>query len=172
MKRLGFLGSIALLTGVLLALPVALVVSSLFQGGGVYSYSNLQNIAADCPPDAAGCVPLQDANTGRHYTSFNQAFDLRPGGVGGLVFNTSDYSFFVQDTWRVNRALTLNHAHRNSQATQYHRLLRQFVEHRLRWLDSFTAGSGPSRVGGRNDGTCKALVPCGPDFTPGPCARR
>ena len=83
-------------------------IENLFQGGGIYSYSNLQNIAADCPPDAAGCVPLQDANTGRHYTSFNQAFDLRPGHSGDLVFNTSDYSFYVNDTWRASRSLTLN----------------------------------------------------------------
>jgi iron(III) transport system permease protein len=34
LKRLGLLGSLALATGVLLALPVALIVSSLFRGGG------------------------------------------------------------------------------------------------------------------------------------------
>ena len=79
-------------------------IENLFQGGGIYSYSNLQNIAADCPPDAAGCVPLADANPGRHYTSFNQAFDLRPGTPATLLFNTTDYNFYVQDTWRVNRA--------------------------------------------------------------------
>ena len=83
-------------------------IENLFQGGGIYSYGNLQNIAADCPPDAAGCVPLADANTGRHYTSFNQAFDLRAGHTGDLLFNTTDYNFYVQDTWRVSRPLTLN----------------------------------------------------------------
>ncbi len=83
-------------------------IENLFNGGGVYSYSSLQNIAADCPPDAAGCVPLADANPGKHYTSFNQAFDLRPGHRGDLLFRTSDYNFYIQDTWRVSRPLTLN----------------------------------------------------------------
>jgi hypothetical protein len=83
-------------------------IQNLFQGGGVYSYSSLQNISADCPPDAAGCVPLADAARGRHYQSFVQAFDLRSGHSGDALFHTTDYNFFVQDTWRVNRALTLN----------------------------------------------------------------
>ncbi len=82
-------------------------IENLFQGGGIYTYSSLQNIAADCPADAAGCVPLADANRGRHYQSFNQAFDLR-GRTGDALFHTTDYNFYVQDTWRVNRALTLN----------------------------------------------------------------
>ena len=80
---------------------------NLFQGGGVYSYSNLQNIAADCPPSATGCTPLQDANTGRHYASFNQAFDLRPGLRGDAFFTTTDYNAFIQDNWKASRKLTL-----------------------------------------------------------------
>jgi hypothetical protein len=83
-------------------------VINLFQGGGVYSYSSLQNLAADCPPDAAGCAPLGDASRGRHYTSFVQAFDLRPGLRGDAFFTTIDYNFFVQDTWKATRALTLS----------------------------------------------------------------
>jgi hypothetical protein len=81
---------------------------NLFQGGGVYSYSNLQNLAADCPADATGCTPLNDANGGRHYTSFVQAFDLRPGLRGDAFFTTTDYNFFVHDTWKASRELTLN----------------------------------------------------------------
>jgi carboxypeptidase family protein len=83
-------------------------ITNLFQGGGVYSYSNLQNLSADCPPGASGCVPLADANSGRHYTSFTQAFDLRPGLRGDAEFTTTDYNFFIQDSWKVNKALTLN----------------------------------------------------------------
>jgi hypothetical protein len=83
-------------------------IQNLFQGGGVYTYSSLQNIAADCPPDAAGCVPLADANRGRHYQSYVQAFDLRSGHSGDALFNTRDYNFYIQDTWRVSRPLTLN----------------------------------------------------------------
>ena len=80
---------------------------NLFQGGGVYSFSNLENIARDCPPAAAGCTPLADANPGRHYTSFNQAFDLRPGLRGDAFFTTTDYNAFLQDNWKVNRKLTV-----------------------------------------------------------------
>lgn len=83
-------------------------IQNLFRGGGVYSYSSLQNIAADCPAGLAGCTPLQDANTGKHYTSFTQAFDLRPGLRGDAYFTSTDYNAYAQDTWRVNRSLTLN----------------------------------------------------------------
>jgi hypothetical protein len=82
-------------------------IENLFQGGGVYTYSNLQNIAADCPIGSTGCVPLNDANRGRHYQSFAQAFDLR-GRTGDALFHTTDYNFYIQDTWRVSRPLTLN----------------------------------------------------------------
>jgi hypothetical protein len=86
---------------------------NLFQGGGVYSYSSLQNIAADCPALAAGCVPLtQGAVTdGRHYNNsgFAQAFDLRGSSFqGDVYFPTTDYNAFLQDNWKVNTVLTLN----------------------------------------------------------------
>jgi hypothetical protein len=82
---------------------------NLFQGGGVYSYSNLQGIAADCPPAASGCVSLNDALRGRHYNNYTQQFDLRGGGLrGDAFFTTTDYNFFIQDNWRVNNQLTLN----------------------------------------------------------------
>ena len=82
---------------------------NLFQGGGVYSYSNLQGIASDCPADATGCVRLIDANTGRHYNNFTQQFDLRGGGLrGDAFFTTTDYNFFIQDNWKVGSQVTLN----------------------------------------------------------------
>jgi len=81
---------------------------NLFQGGGVYNYSNLQNLAADCPPEIPGCVPLLDANAGRHYSSYTQSFDLRPGLRGDAQFSTTDWNFFVQDTWNPTRKLTVN----------------------------------------------------------------
>jgi hypothetical protein len=57
---------------------------NLFQGGGVYSYSNLTNIASDCPKGVVGCVPVASGSaTGRHYTSYTQAFDLN--GIGGAI---------------------------------------------------------------------------------------
>ena len=56
-----------------------------------------------------GCVPLSDgARTGKHYTSYSQAFDLRGLASRRLFFTTTDYNFFVQDTWKPHDALTLN----------------------------------------------------------------
>lgn len=82
-------------------------VINLFQGGGVYSYSNLQSLASDCPVAATGCVPLADARTRQHYNNFSQAFDLR-GLAGDIFFTTTDYNFFVQDYWKATDELTLN----------------------------------------------------------------
>jgi len=80
---------------------------NLFQGGGVYSYSGLQTMAADCPNGAVGCARLADATPGRHYSTYTQAFDLR-GLAGDVFFTTTDYNFFIQDTWTVDKALSLN----------------------------------------------------------------
>jgi hypothetical protein len=81
---------------------------NLFQGGGVYSYTSLNNIATDCPQGAAGCTPVQDGTlTGKHYSSFTQAFDVN--NLGGAVnFNEWIYNFFVQDTWRATDRLLIN----------------------------------------------------------------
>ena len=84
---------------------------NLFQGGGIYAYPNIGAIALDCPVGASGCTPtLAGAITDlRHYTSYNQAFDLRGAGFAGDVFfTTTDYNWFLQDTWRVSNQLTLN----------------------------------------------------------------
>jgi len=84
-------------------------VINLFEGGGVYSYANLNGIASDCPAGASGCVRVADATPGRHYTTYRQAFDLRGTGFAGDVFfTTTDYNFFIQDTWTVGPQLTLN----------------------------------------------------------------
>ncbi len=85
---------------------------NLFQGGGVYSYSSLAELAKDCPAEAIGCVrfdepPASDRFEGRH-GGFSQSFDLR--GLGGrLSFTTTDYTFHAQDTYRVLRNLTLTY---------------------------------------------------------------
>ncbi len=82
---------------------------NLFQGGGVYRYGTLQAMAADCPKGSTGCTPLQDANPGRHYSNYIQQFDLRGRGLrGDAYFTTTDYNFFIQDTWNVNHRLTVN----------------------------------------------------------------
>jgi hypothetical protein len=84
-------------------------VINLFQGGGVYAYGSLNNMAQDCPIGAVNCTPTLTGATSdrRHYTNFNQAFDLRGAGFNGDVFfTTTDYNFFVQDVWQLNRQLT------------------------------------------------------------------
>jgi carboxypeptidase family protein len=80
---------------------------NLFNGGGVYSYSNLTNIAQDCPIGAVGCTPNGDATPGRHYSTFVQAFDLT-GLKGAMNFNEWQHAVYVQDVWRVNNSLVLN----------------------------------------------------------------
>jgi Carboxypeptidase regulatory-like domain/TonB dependent receptor len=84
---------------------------NLFQGGGIYNYANLNNLAQDCPAGATGCTPVLTGATSdrRHYGTYTQAFDLRgPGFAGDVYFTTTDYNFFIQDTWRVHPQLTLN----------------------------------------------------------------
>jgi hypothetical protein len=84
---------------------------NLFQGGGIYAYPNLNAIALDCPIGATGCTPTLTgaASDLRHYTSYNQQFDLRGNGLNGDVFfTTNDYNWFVQDTWKLTSQLTLN----------------------------------------------------------------
>lgn len=84
---------------------------NLFQGAGIYLYPNINAIASDCPVGATGCTPLLTgaASDLRHYTSYNQQFDLRGNGLSGdVAFHTTDYNWFVQDNWRVNNQLSLN----------------------------------------------------------------
>jgi len=87
---------------------------NLFQGGGIYSYSNLTNLASDCPMGARPtCVPL--AGNPR-YGSYTQAFDARVvAGTnpveqsGAIEFATTDWNFYGQDTWKVRNDFTLNY---------------------------------------------------------------
>jgi hypothetical protein len=84
---------------------------NLFQGAGIYAYPNLNAIASDCPIGASGCTPLTTgaASDLRHYTSYNQAFDLRGQGLAGDVFfTTTDYNWFAQDNWRVTNQLSIS----------------------------------------------------------------
>jgi hypothetical protein len=82
---------------------------NLFNGGGVYSYSSFANISLNCPDGAIplGCVRPA---TAQNYSSFTQAFDLRPGvQPGSINFTTTDWNFYLQDTFKVNSQLTLNY---------------------------------------------------------------
>jgi len=80
---------------------------NLFNGGGVYSYSSLNALAQDCPAQASGCVPQSTGtSTGKHYSSFQQAFDRR-GLSGNLFFPTTDINWYFQDNYRLSPSLTL-----------------------------------------------------------------
>jgi outer membrane receptor protein involved in Fe transport len=80
---------------------------NLFNGGGTFAYTNLSNIAQDCPIGAANCTPAAaGALTGRHYSTFTQAFDLT-GLNGRLAFNEWNNAFYVNDTWHASQALTV-----------------------------------------------------------------
>ena len=82
---------------------------NLFNGGGTYAYRrSLTGIANDCPIGSVGCTPAATGTTtGKHYTSYTQAFDLT-GLNGKLNFNQWQQSFYAQDTWRVNNELLVN----------------------------------------------------------------
>lgn len=80
---------------------------NLFNGGGVYSYSSLNALAQDCPPQATGCTPQNTGtSTRKHYNSFQQAFDFK-GQAGRIFFTTTEWNFYVQDNFRVSPSLTL-----------------------------------------------------------------
>ena len=75
---------------------------NIFQGGGVYAYNNLTNFALDYGRVDTG------ANTGKHYNTFTQAFDVT-NPEGKANFSTVDYNFYGQDSWRVTPTLTFNY---------------------------------------------------------------
>lgn len=82
---------------------------NLFQGGGVYSYPNLNSFALDCttPSFPFSCSGTPTAQpVGRHYTNFVQGFDSLGQG-GRLEFSTTDYSFYAQNNMKVLPSLTL-----------------------------------------------------------------
>jgi outer membrane receptor for ferrienterochelin and colicin len=88
---------------------------NLFQGGGVYSYSTLNDLANDCgspafPLPLKNCTPNPNPPSGlvgKHYTSFAQAFDTL-GQAGATEFSTNDLGFYVEDSYRPRANLTLN----------------------------------------------------------------
>jgi hypothetical protein len=84
---------------------------NLFQGGGQYAYSLLNDLALDCPNitlPLGTCTPTAGTGiTGRHYSSFQQAFDTL--GTGGTTtFRNNDIAFYFEDSIKPFRTLTLN----------------------------------------------------------------
>jgi len=90
------------------------VMINLFQGGGLYGYSDTNNAVqfADWIQDAfQGQSGNTDPYAGYHYNSFVQTVDqvnAKAGTQGKDDFYMNMYDVFAQDTWSVNRKLTLN----------------------------------------------------------------
>jgi hypothetical protein len=72
---------------------------NLYQGGGQYSYSSLNNFALDCgnpslPLPLQNCQAANSGTVGKHYSGYYQQFDTL--GLGGKTdFSTWDLAFYV-----------------------------------------------------------------------------
>ena len=87
---------------------------NLYQGGGQYNFSTLNDFALDCgtpsfPLPMQNCVAASNPPSGlvgKHYSSYNQAFDTL--GLGGKTeFNTFDMGYYIEDTFRPVSSVTL-----------------------------------------------------------------
>ena len=89
------------------------VMINLYQGGGLYGYSDTNNAAqfADWVADAfAGQSGDTDPYAGYHYNSFVQTVDqvnTKAGTQGKDDFYMNMFDFYGEDTWAVNRKLTV-----------------------------------------------------------------
>jgi len=88
------------------------VMINLYQGGGLYSYSDTNNAAQfrDWILDAFQ-GSTNDPYAGYHYNSLVQTVDQVHQGAntqGTDDFYMNMFDFFAQDTWSVNRKLTVN----------------------------------------------------------------
>jgi hypothetical protein len=89
------------------------VMVNLFQGGGLYGYSDTNNAAQfqDWILDAfQGQASDLDPYAGYHYNTFVQTVDKvnnAAGTQGRDDFYMNMFDFFAQDTWAVNRRLTV-----------------------------------------------------------------
>jgi hypothetical protein len=82
-------------------------ISNLRSEYGSYSYNNLQDFITDYTTAINGLTPKCTTGTPPRavscYGTFQQAFGLRD-----YTLKTPDYSFFIQDDWRIHRRVTLN----------------------------------------------------------------
>ncbi len=78
------------------------VLINLFQGGGVYSYTSLNNWVEDVFGANTGY-----GLTGKHYSSFAQVVDPITH-VGKDDFNDVDYAGFFEDSWKARPNLAVN----------------------------------------------------------------
>jgi outer membrane receptor protein involved in Fe transport len=73
-------------------------VNNLFSGFGVYSYSTLPAYFTDLTFSQSAAT----ASKAKNYSSFTQGF-----GIPGVEFQTGDFGFFAEDSWKLNKQLTL-----------------------------------------------------------------
>ena len=89
------------------------VMINLFQGGGLYSYGESTSAAnfVDWIEDAfQGQAGDTDPYAGFHYNTFVQTVDVvntKPGTQGKDDFYMNMFDIFGEDTWKVNRNLTV-----------------------------------------------------------------
>ncbi len=89
------------------------VMVNLFQGGGIYSYSDTSNATqfADWVADVfQGQSGDTDPFAGYHYNTFVETVDqvnTKAGTQGKDDFYMNMFDFFAQDTWAVNRKLNV-----------------------------------------------------------------
>ncbi len=89
------------------------VMVNLFQGGGIYSYSDTSNATqfADWVADVfQGQAGDTDPFAGYHYNTFVETVDqvnTKAGTQGKDDFYMNMFDFFGQDTWAVNRKLNV-----------------------------------------------------------------
>jgi len=87
---------------------------NLYNGGGNYGYSTLNDIASDCSNPALP-LPLKNCQAdpkatgivGKHYSSFVQQFDSLNLG-GKTEFNTLDWAGYVEDSFKPVTNFTVN----------------------------------------------------------------
>jgi hypothetical protein len=77
------------------------LVNNLFSGFGAYSYANLTNYFTDF---YLAQNPANRDPTKYKYTSLVQGF-----GTPGLEFQTSDYAFFAEDSWKITKQLNVTY---------------------------------------------------------------
>jgi hypothetical protein len=77
------------------------LINNLFSGFGAYSYSNLTNYFTDF---YLGQSAANNQASKYKYTSFTQGF-----GTPGLEFQTSDYAFFAEDSWKLTKRLNVTY---------------------------------------------------------------
>ncbi|MCH6553941.1 MAG: TonB-dependent receptor [Acidobacteria bacterium] len=80
---------------------------NLFRGGAEFEFFSFEDYARDVPLPGLPQDP-DGAFTGMHYGNFFQAFDVTTGGIGQISFTTTDWNFYVHDTFKAHPHLTMN----------------------------------------------------------------